>query len=87
MTLDTLWIVIKKKIKWHPKTNFEKGIKLTFDWYTNHKTYYNSLSKKDIRRLERNDKKGIILSEEWELEISPLTKAVNKQLLQYMISL
>ena len=41
-----------KKLNWHPKTNFEKGIKLTFDWYTNHKTYYNSLSKKDIiRRL------------------------------------
>ena len=43
---------IKKKLNWYPKTSFEKGIKLTFDWYSNNKTYYNSLSKKDIvRRL------------------------------------
>ena len=41
---------IKKKLNWHPKISFEKGIKLTFDWYTNNKTYYNSLSKKDIMR-------------------------------------
>ena len=43
---------IKKKLNWYPKTSFEKGIKLTFDWYNDNKTYYNSLSKKDIiRRL------------------------------------
>jgi len=43
---------IKKKLNWYPKTSFEKGIKLTFDWYKDNKTYYNSLSKKDIiRRL------------------------------------
>ena len=43
---------IKKKLNWYPKTSFEEGIKLTFDWYSNNKTYYNSLSKKDIiRRL------------------------------------
>ena len=39
---------IKKTLKWYPKTNFKRGIKLTFDWYKNNKTYYKSLSKKDI---------------------------------------
>ena len=39
---------IKNKLKWQPKTNFEKGIKLTFDWYNNNKKYYKSISKKDI---------------------------------------
>ena len=39
---------IKKDLKWRPKTNFSKGIKLTFDWYLMNKSYYKSLSKKDI---------------------------------------
>ena len=39
---------IKNKLSWKPKTNFEKGIKLTFDWYNNNKKYYKSISKKDI---------------------------------------
>ena len=39
---------IKKDLGWYPKTNFKKGIKLTFDWYNNNKSYYKSLSKKDI---------------------------------------
>ena len=39
---------IKKKLKWFPKTRFNEGIKLTFNWYKNNKTYYKSLSKKDI---------------------------------------
>jgi dTDP-glucose 4,6-dehydratase len=39
---------IKKNLKWYPETNFKEGIKLTFDWYNNNKTYYKSLSKKDI---------------------------------------
>ena len=39
---------IKNKLNWRPKTNFKKGIKLTFDWYNNNKDYYDSLSKKDI---------------------------------------
>ena len=39
---------IKKNLGWYPKTNFKKGIKLTFDWYNNNKSYYKSLSKKDI---------------------------------------
>ena len=39
---------IKKKLNWSSKTSFEKGIKLTFNWYYNNKEYYKSLSKKDI---------------------------------------
>jgi len=39
---------IKKKIGWNPKTNFSEGIKLTLDWYFKNKSYYKSLSKKDI---------------------------------------
>ena len=39
---------IKKKLGWQPKTNFSKGIKLTLDWYLKNKSYYKSLSKKDI---------------------------------------
>ena len=39
---------IKKKLGWYPKTSFSKGIKLTLDWYIKNKSYYKSLSKKDI---------------------------------------
>ena len=39
---------IKKKLGWRPKTNFSRGIKLTLDWYLKNKSYYKSLSKKDI---------------------------------------
>jgi len=39
---------IKKKLKWNPKISFNKGIKLTFEWYKDNKSYYKSLSKKDI---------------------------------------
>ena len=39
---------IKKKLGWRLKTNFSKGIKLTLDWYLKNKSYYKSLSKKDI---------------------------------------
>ena len=39
---------IKKKLGWRPKTNFSKGIKLTLNWYLKNKSYYKSLSKKDI---------------------------------------
>ena len=39
---------IKKKLGWQPRTNFSKGIKLTLDWYLKNKSYYKSLSKKDI---------------------------------------
>ena len=46
---------IKKKLGWAPKTNFSKGLKLTLDWYLKNKSYYKSLSKKDI--LNRLGKK------------------------------
>ena len=39
---------IKNKLGWKARTNFRQGIKLTFDWYYKNKTYYKSLSKKDI---------------------------------------
>ena len=42
---------IRKKLKFKPKTNFKKGIKLTFEWYKNNKTYYKSLSKDIVNRL------------------------------------
>tara|TARA_Y100000591_G_scaffold330655_1_gene362275 strand:- start:5137 stop:6147 length:1011 start_codon:yes stop_codon:yes gene_type:complete len=39
---------IKNKLNWFPRTSFDKGIRLTLNWYKNNKTYYKSLSKKDI---------------------------------------
>ena len=39
---------IKKKLGWSPKTDFKKGIQLTLNWYFENKSYYKSLSKKDI---------------------------------------
>ena len=39
---------IKKDLGWFPKTSFKEGIKLTFNWYYNNRSYYKSLSKKDI---------------------------------------
>jgi dTDP-glucose 4,6-dehydratase len=39
---------IIKQLKWHPTTNFTKGLKKTFLWYLNNKKYYLSLSRKDI---------------------------------------
>ena len=47
---------IKKELNWTPKIDFEKGIKLTLDWYKNNKQYYKEFSKKDIlNRLGSND--------------------------------
>ena len=46
---------IKKKLKWYPKTNFSKGIKMTLNWYYKNKSYYKSLPKRDI--LNRLGKK------------------------------
>jgi dTDP-glucose 4,6-dehydratase len=46
---------IKNKLGWFPRTNFKQGIKLTFQWYKNNKTYYKSLSKNDIiKRLGKS---------------------------------
>ena len=39
---------IKRELKWFPKTEFSKGIKLTLKWYLKNKSYFNSFSKKDI---------------------------------------
>ena len=39
---------LKKELNWEPKISFRKGIKLTLKWYLDNKSYYNSLSKKDI---------------------------------------
>ena len=39
---------IKRDLKWKPKISFNKGIKLTFEWYKNNKKYYKSLKRKDI---------------------------------------
>ena len=39
---------IKRKLGWKPKTSFSKGIKMTLDWYFKNKSYYKSLSKRDI---------------------------------------
>ena len=45
---------IRRELKFKPKISFKDGIKLTFDWYKNNKSYYKSLSKKDIlNRLEK----------------------------------
>jgi dTDP-glucose 4,6-dehydratase len=39
---------IKKELNWYPKIGFNEGIKLTLNWYNENKSYYKSLSKKDI---------------------------------------
>ena len=39
---------LRKELNWSPKMSFEKGIKLTFDWYNNNKNYYKNLSQNDI---------------------------------------
>ena len=47
---------IQKELKFKPKTNFKDGIKLTFEWYKNNRSFYKSLSKIDIlKRLGKND--------------------------------
>tara|TARA_B100000963_G_scaffold109024_1_gene94884 strand:+ start:1861 stop:2883 length:1023 start_codon:yes stop_codon:yes gene_type:complete len=48
---------IRRELKFRPKINFKTGLKLTFEWYKNNKSYYKYLPKKDIlRRLGKNDK-------------------------------
>ena len=47
---------IKRELKFRSRTNFRTGIKYTFEWYKNNKSYYKYLPKKDIlRRLGKND--------------------------------
>ncbi|MDA9653611.1 GDP-mannose 4,6-dehydratase, partial [Candidatus Pelagibacter sp.] len=41
-----------KELKWKPKTSFEAGLNLTFNWYLDNLEYFSSLNKNDIiRRL------------------------------------
>ena len=39
---------IRNELKFKPKTRFKDGIKLTFEWYKNNKSFYKSISKKNI---------------------------------------
>jgi dTDP-glucose 4,6-dehydratase len=39
-----------KRLKWKPRTNFETGLKQTFEWYLNNLEYFRFLSKKDIAK-------------------------------------
>jgi len=41
---------IKKELKWIPKTNLSEGLKKTFEWYSNNREYYLSISKNDINK-------------------------------------
>ena len=41
---------LKKKLKWKPKVNFNKGIEKTFIWYFENQNYYSNLNKKDITK-------------------------------------
>ena len=42
---------IKKELNWYPKVNFSQGIRLTLNWYLENKSYYKSLSKRDILNI------------------------------------
>ena len=39
---------LKKELKWKPKTNLAEGLKKTYNWYSDNKKYYKSITKKDI---------------------------------------
>ncbi len=39
---------IKRELKWRTRTNFENGLKQTFEWYLTNLKYYKSLNRKDI---------------------------------------
>ena len=46
---------IMNSLKWKPKTNINKGLNETFEWYKNNYKYFAKLNKKDIlRRLGVN---------------------------------
>ncbi len=38
---------IKNELGWEPSVNFEEGIAKTFDWYENHKEWWNKLDQKN----------------------------------------
>ena len=39
---------IKKKLKWKPKINLDKGLLNTFEWYVKNKKFYRNVNKKEI---------------------------------------
>ena len=39
---------IIKELRWKPKTNFNSGLKQTFEWYLKNLSYFKRLNKKDI---------------------------------------
>ena len=41
---------LKKELKWETKTNLFEGLKKTFDWYSDNKGYYKSITKNDINK-------------------------------------
>ena len=41
---------IIKSLKWYPKINISKGLRMTFDWYLKNPDYYSKLKKRDITR-------------------------------------
>jgi dTDP-glucose 4,6-dehydratase len=41
---------IEEKLKWKSKTNLKEGLKKTFLWYLDNKSYYKLISKKDITK-------------------------------------
>ena len=36
---------IKRKLKWRPKTSFDKGISKTINWYVENQRYFSKISK------------------------------------------
>ena len=41
---------IIKSLKWYPKINISKGLRMTFDWYLKNPDYYSKFKKRDITR-------------------------------------